>query len=255
MKQLNTIINIILLTSLFLSSCKVLSPTVMFQNTEETSTSKEIISNNAKIAPNDQLDIIVATNKGQSLLDLSMYMMDKSVSSTQVNSAKITYLVEPDSLVKIPTLGRIKLGGMTIREAEKELEQLLSENYKDPFVKILITNRKATIFFEEGTKGSIITLPEERMSLIEAIATSGGLTENSKSYKIKILRSNYGNWDVYTFNIRNVSQFSKANIYIEAGDIIYVDTRPRYLRKILNELQPYLVLISSGILVYTIFNK
>jgi polysaccharide export outer membrane protein len=164
-------------------------------------------------------------------------------------------MIRPDSIVKIPTVGELKLGGMQKDSAEMLLEQELAKYYQAPFVKITVTNRNVILFYDEGTVGKKITIPEGGLSLLEAFADAGGLTESSKSYKIKLIRGNNKNPEVYNFNIRNLEEFRKANFMLEANDIIYVDSRPRYAAKFIKEIQPYITLLTCVTMVYALFHK
>lgn len=241
----------IILSSLF--SCRSLTSSVMFETDNNFSyDSASAVNSSIIISPNDQLKILMTTNNGHILLEQT-FSTGTSGNINNTSRREITYLVEKDSLVKIPTVGRVKLGGKTIREAESFLEEMFSEDYQNPFVKIEITNRKAILFLEESTQGHIIQLPEENMTLIEAIAASGGLSANSKSYQIKLIRNSSGNPMVYKYNFRNIENFKQADLTLAANDIIYVESKPRYVSKLLSEIQPYLVLLTSGVLVYSIF--
>ncbi len=237
-----------------LSSCKVIRPTVMFktgksfQYTEFAEKPRVTV-----LQPFDQLDIIMSTNNGYLLLETESTEGRNYMSNRQNNS--VQYMIRPDSIVKIPTIGEIKLGGMTKDSAETILEQELSKYYQAPFVKITITNRNIILFFDEGTSGQKIAIPEGGLSLLEAIAEAGGLTESSKSYKIKLIRGNNKNPEVYNYNIRNLEDFKKANFMLEANDIVYVDSRPRYATKIIKEISPYLTLITCITMVYSIFGN
>ena len=106
----------------------------------------------------------------------------------------------------------------------------------------------------EGTKGQKIEIPESGLTLIEAFAEAGGLTESSKSYKIKLLRGNNKNPEVFNFNFRDLQEFKKANIMLEANDIVYVDSKPRYARKIAREISPYITLMALFTMILTLFN-
>lgn len=237
-----------------LSSCKVIRPTVMFktgksfQYTEFAEKPRVTV-----LQPFDQLDIIMSTNNGYLLLETESTEGRNYMSNRQNNN--VQYMIRPDSIVKIPTIGEIKLGGMTKDSAETILEQELSKYYQAPFVKITITNRNIILFFDEGTSGQKIAIPEGGLSLLEAIAEAGGLTESSKSYKIKLIRGNNKNPEVYNYNIRNLEDFKKANFMLEANDIVYVDSRPRYATKIIKEISPYLTLITCITMVYSIFGN
>ncbi|MDA3882575.1 MAG: polysaccharide biosynthesis/export family protein [Bacteroidales bacterium] len=236
------------------SSCKLLSPTVMFE-TEPDFQYKEF-DNTQKttiIQPYDQLQILMYTNNGSRLLESNQIGTTQSSNSSR-SSQSLTYMVRTDSTVKLPTLDLVKLGGMPKDSAEVFLEQELGKYYQNPFIKLYITNRNIIMFFNEGTDGLSINIPEEGITLLDAIAEAGGLTENSKAYKIKLIRGDNQNPKIFNFNIRSVDEFKKANFVLEANDIIYVDSRPQYINKVLREIQPYLVLASTSVLIFSIFN-
>lgn len=246
----------ITISSIIFFSCKTLSPSQMFDinsdysYSEFTLTPKDFI-----IKPYDKLEILLATNDGQTLLEQTFTTDPKGINQNQPPKENITYMVNEDSTVKIPTLGRYKLAGYTVRQAEDSLEAHFAKNFQNPFVKIKIVNRKVILFLDEGTNGKVISLPEESMTLLEAIASAGGLSKNSKAYKIRLIRGNNANPQIFNYNIRNLEEFRKADFNLVADDIIYVDSKPRYLSKIITEMQPYLVLITSAVLVYSIFSR
>jgi polysaccharide export outer membrane protein len=230
----------------------MLRPTVMFQTDKKFHYSE--FSDKPRVMvlqPFDQLEVIMSTNNGYLLLETDANESNRLYNNRQ--GEKITYMIRQDSIVKIPTVGEIKLGGMTKDSAETILEQELAKYYQAPFVKITVTNRNVILFFDEGTEGYKISIPEGGITLMEAIADAGGLTESSKSYKIKLIRGNNKNPEVYNFNIRSLEEFKKANFMLETNDIVYVDSRPKYATKFVKEISPYLTLITCITMVYSIF--
>lgn len=248
-------ITIILLCTLLasLTSCRILNSSTMF------STGKDFryldppkTASHNTIQPNDVLHITMQTNKGYNLLEANI---NSNANNRMSNYQQISYLVEKDSLVKLPTLGRIKIGGLTIREAEDMLEKKFSDDYKDPFVQIRITNKKVFIFLNQATRASTINLPQEDMSLIEALSNIGGLSKYSKSYKIRLLRGSQDNVQIYNYNFYSLESFKSANLTLQANDILYIETRARYIGKVVEEIQPYMILLSTGLLAYNTFQK
>jgi len=248
--------NILILLSTFyiLSSCKVLTSTDMFRT--DTKFAYDPVNNRIKeikIQPGDRLSIRMSTNEGLTLLESSIVEENKTI--RQNSGGGIDYLVDFDSTIKVPSMGRIKLAGYTIREAESFLENKFSENYQKPFVNLKITNRKLYMFFEQATSVKTITLSEQNMTLVDAIAEVGGIPQNSKSYTIKVIRGDRLNPKVFNFSIRTLSEFKSNNLLLEANDIVYVDSRPRYIFKSINEIQPYLMLFSTTILLFSFYNQ
>lgn len=197
-----------------------------------------------KIQPFDKLDVKVFYNNGVNLIESQSNSMQQN---------PIEYNVEYDGLVKLPSLGRIALAGLTIRQAEELLEGKYKEFMIDPFVKINVTNKRIIVFTNGASTGKVITLKNDNYTLIEALAESGGISDETKSYKIKLLRGDLNNPDIFLFNLKKVPNMKDFNFILQANDIIYVEARPRYASKILSEITPYLSLFSTALLIYSLF--
>ena len=256
----------------FLNSCKVMTSTDMFQTNPDYAFDPV----NAKIKdfiiqPGDQISIAMSTNNGIALFDPNPTGNNnqQNVGSTAVigsgsnignnslgnNNPISVYYIESDSTVKLPSVGRVKLGGMTLRQAETFMEELLSDDYQKPFVKMRITNRKVTLFYEQATHAQVIPITEEDLTIVDVLAKIGGVPVNSKAYNIKIVRGDRINPKVFNFSVRTISDFKRNNILLESNDIIYIASRPRYVNKTVNEMQPYFLLISTTILLVTFYNQ
>ena len=237
-----------ILIILLFASCKVINPSKMFKTekdfefSEFQASKKEYI-----IQPFDKLNLRIYTNDGFRLIDVQANA-GNNIQSRNV----ISYLVEYDGKVKVPTLGRIKISGLTIREAELLLEEKYSQYYKNPFVIINVTNRRIIVFSGGSSNGSVLPITNENFTLIEALAQAGGIENFSKSYKIKLIRGNLNDPQVFLFNVSDLKDMKKANFLLQANDIIYVETRPRYASKILIELAPYMSLLTTILLIASI---
>jgi polysaccharide biosynthesis/export protein len=239
------------------SSCKLLRPTEMltvedgYKYAEFKAPEKEY-----RIAPYDKLNLIVTTNEGFQLIGMGSGAQNSSVSN---QGTSLSFPVEYDGQIKLPILGRLNIAGLTIREAEKTLEEKYAKFYKEPFVIISISNRKVYVFKSGGTIASTVEITSDNFTLIDAVAKTGGLSENSKAYRIRLIRGDINNNpQVFLYNIYKLKDLQNVNILLEANDIIYIESRPRYVRKVLDEIAPYLSLISTVLLVVgytTIFNK
>jgi len=237
---------IIVGVSVLFAGCKVLNPSVMFETEKDYAYSdfeKEL--DEYIIKPFDKLDVRIYTNDGHQLVD-----MESSMSSNRGQRSATPYLVEYDGLVKVPTLGRIKISGLTIKGAEELLEDKYSQYYQKPFVLVNVTNRRVVVFNSGSTSGTVLSIENERFTLIEALAQSGGIDDFSKSYRIKLLRGNLDNPEIYMYNVRTIEEMKKANMVLQANDIIYVEKRPRYTSRVLNEIMPYVSLLNTFVLVY-----
>jgi polysaccharide export outer membrane protein len=239
------------------NSCRTLRPSEMFQTDETTTVSAfESSKNEYVIKPYDKISLRVVSNVGESFFGTGNMSEGSSSSSYQRNQSGFEFPVEFDGMVKVPILGRIQISGMTVRQAEEFLEVEYAQYFVDPFVLVQITNRKVMIFMDSGTKANIVAMPSENLTLIEAIAEVGGISDISRSYKIKLIRGDLTkNPEVYYWSISNLSDLKDSNIFLEANDIIYIDTKPQYVLRVLKEASPYLTLVTTLVTVYGVFFK
>ncbi len=235
----------------YATSCKIIRPTEMLiEGPDYPISDFEPSKVEYEIQPYDILSLRVTSNVGESFFAVGGATGD----SYQRNRSGFAFPVEFDGLVKIPILGRINVKGLTIREAEKLFEEKFSEYFIDPFVIVSVTNRQVIIFKNSATNASILGLTSDRFTLIEAIARTGGLSEISKSHKIKLIRGDLtDNPKVYYWNIRTLDDLRGSNILLEANDIIYVDSRPQYVNRVLREVSPYLTAVTTILTIYGIF--
>ena len=105
--------------------------------------------------------------------------------------------------------------------------------------------------------GSVIPLTEENTSLIEALASAGGVSANGKAYKIKIIRNLRGGIDpeVYEIDLSTMAGLADADMIMQANDIIYVEPRLNLTTDILREIGPYMALISNTLIIIGYINS
>ena len=99
------------------------------------------------------------------------------------------YQVDGLGIVSVPLVGQIKVAGMTLRQAEDLLIVALSNGYLvDPSVAIEIAEfRPFYIMGEVRRPGSYNYI--DGMSILNAIAVSGGYTYRANTKRIEVIRS------------------------------------------------------------------
>ena len=85
------------------------------------------------------------------------------------------YPVDSDGTFTFPLIGRVKAGGLTLRELEAELKRLLKEGFfKDPQLSVGVETYKSQKIHIVGEVRNPGTYPlTGDMSLIEAVARAG----------------------------------------------------------------------------------
>ena len=247
MKKFLGIILIGLLVFL-MPSCRVLYPNLMFQQKQYQYfelAQKQI--DQYVIQPGDEMTLKVYARDGFRLIDVigsSNIAGVNGTSSVFVASQGLTYLVDNEGFVRLPVVGEIFVKGYT----EKELNRILAERFSglfvDPFVTVKIENRRAFVF--KGSTGGVISLNNGPTNLLEVIAKSGGMAGNSKAFKIKVIRGDLKNPQVFLIDLSTLEGMRKADLIVQSNDIIYIEEKRQSIAaQILSEVSPYLAFVTT----------
>ena len=148
------------------------------------------------------------------------------------------YTVETDGSFTFPLVGRVKAGGLTLRQFEAELKKKLADGYfKNPQVSVAVESYRSQRIFIVGEVRSPGTYPlTGDMTLIEAIARAGSTTP-SASLEAIIVRAPAGKQahgptlpsqkadasETQRVNLRDLQSGALSkNIALRDGDTIFV---------------------------------
>ena len=155
-------------------------------------------------------------------------------------------MIEKDSTVTIPQIGSLKLGGLSIDDAEDSIRDKLKETIINPLVELKVLNSEITILGEAVKPGKYI-LEKDINTLVEMLGSCEGMTSFAKKTHIQIIRNNIS----YRVDLTKMNQFQLSNIIVKSKDIIYI---PAVKMKRLHERAPTLIpfatlLTSVGVLI------
>lgn len=145
------------------------------------------------------------------------------------------YPVDADGTFTFPLIGRVKAGGLTLRELEAELKRLLKDGFfKDPQLAVGVEEYRSQKVHIVGEVRNAGTYPlTGEMTLIEAIARAGS-TLPTASGDALIVRSkgrvasgpvlpNTDNTEVTTVDIKALQSGALGqNVSLRDGDTIFV---------------------------------
>lgn len=242
--------------SLFsLNSCQSLNSSIMLRADKEYPYEPlkldSAFSSEYRIAPDDVIELRLFANDGFKMVDLIT-----SASNTQGVLVRqgFEYVVDSKGYAKLPILGAVYLDSMTIREAEKHLEERYSEYYVKPFVILRVVNRRVIIFPGDPGDAKVISLANGNTTVFEVIASAGGISANGKANNIKLIRQSEDPTKphVYKLDLSRIENVQQGNIVMQSNDIIYVEPRRRLASRTLQEVTPVLSLLSAVFTIYAI---
>ncbi|MBF0344598.1 MAG: polysaccharide export protein [Nitrospirae bacterium] len=168
---------------------------------------------------------------------------------TDLSLSSVT--LRPDGSFSFPLVGQVQAKGLSVKELEQKMEESLAQYIVKPQVIInaqKITSHKMYVLGEVSRPGMILV--EDDLTLIQAIAQSGGVTQDAKASGIVLLRKG----KVYTLNLTGVLKgISGDNIRLKSGDILYVPPSSladagRFISDI-SRLLGFVISVESGIIL------
>ena len=208
------------------------------------------------IHPNDRLDIKVSCKNPELAVPFNAQVGAYQVSPDgSVKSAGVDvtagYRVDADGNIVFPVLGKINVGGKTLKEVSETIETMIEEgNYiKSPEVTIEFLNFKYTVLGAVNGKGTY-TVDGDRVTIIEAIAKAGDLAKNARLDRVAVIRMVDGKQEIYYNDIRTAEIFKSPTYFLQQNDIVYVE--PKYKERNENAWQTATFIVSLGSLASTI---
>lgn len=256
-----------LAVSFFLGSCTV-NKDLLFKTPKDYTFASEpdSLGPSAKLAPNNFITMNFFTGNGYMLVEMGLGGGSMLGAGSQVQGGQqqmmmmrgggMQYLIDRDGTAKMPVLGRVKLEGLTIREAEVYLESLYSQYYNEPYIILNVQNNRAIVSPGAGGTAQVITLMNNNTTLMEALAMVGGINERGVASKIKLIRLNEETKEreIFLVDLSTVDGIHRADLIVQPNDIIYVEPLPLIARELVQEVTPIITLISTTVLLLAILN-
>jgi len=248
----------LLAVSVVIFSCKTPTDIVYFQNTENL----EKIASTNTFTPvfkvDDVIGILVSATDMDAARPFNLVQGtssgDTSSGITGTEVSEPTYLIGEDGNIDFPVLGKLKVAGLTRIQVKSLIKEKLKIYINDPIVNVRLKNFKITVIGEVNSPGSY-TIPNERITIIEALGLAGDMTIMGKRKDITVIRENEGVNTYYKVDLTSKTIFKSPVYYLAQNDVLYVEpneTRVRSSRKNPNVLGIAISIIGVGLSVLSI---
>lgn len=205
-----------------------------------------------KIQKNDLLSISVYSASTNLTADIP-YNLPEAAASTG-------FLVDANGNIEYPRLGTIHAEGLTKLQLAEEIKKKLTqpvELLRNPSVIIRFLNYKITVLGQVGREG-LVTLPGERLTILEAIGLAGGITDYGKKDDVKIRRERDGKIEIGTVDLSSDSLFYSPYYNLVQNDVIIVQPTKQKVKMTDQGLAQQrigiaLSIITTAAIIYNIF--
>ena len=149
-----------------------------------------------------------------------------SINLTDTDDLDNTYLIDQEGMIDLPFIGKVKLDGLTLNQAQNILIDIVKDFYKNSDLQIKIEDFNSSKVYIVGAvrNQKTIKLDQKPIKLIEAaIEANFNPSAADKLFGTKgfLRRDN----EVYKINLANAFSGTdeKENFYLKKDDVIFID--------------------------------
>lgn len=246
-----------------LASCVPNKRIVYLQDTNETAdTLYQTYPNNYKLQNGDIVGIEVKMATDNPILQ---NIFDEPPRNFNMNSGSSGggdffylngYTLDDSGYISLPVVGRINLSGMTIFEANNRVQTVFDQYLSNSYITVRFGGLRYAVMGEVRRPGKYVTL-QNRMTIFEALANAGDLTELAKRDKVTIIRQYPEGSRIHEINLLDEQIIRSPYYYIQPNDLIYI--QPLKIRALgtgtnaLQSVTAIATILSATILAITLF--
>lgn len=148
--------------------------------------------------------------------------MQPMVTTATPLPAQSGYLVDDSGTIELPVLGKIAVVGQTTTQVKDRLREALKEHLKEPTVNIRNLNFRISVM-GEVMRPSLFTIPNEQITLLEALSLSGDVTIYGRRENVLIIREENGKRTFARVDLTRRDLFASPYYYLHPSDVVYVE--------------------------------
>jgi polysaccharide export outer membrane protein len=220
------------------------------------------LSNTSKLFPNKKFEYRIQVNDVLSIRVLGLddansrlFNVEAVGTSLSLNDASLYvngFSVDKTGNVQLPTIGKVKMQGLTVGEAQDQLQRKINEYFANATVILKLVSFRVSVLGAVERPGTYFVY-NNQITLLEALAQAGGPTELGDKRHVTLMRqSDQGTQALYV-DLANTDVLSSEYYYLLPNDVVYVPAlgaRPQRLN--LDLLTILFSAISAAAVVITV---
>jgi polysaccharide export outer membrane protein len=214
-----------LLSLVAFSSCVSTKKSIYFPEAVDGKITSQTSVPESNIVKNDILSIVVSSPNPEATSMFNQQVSGNFNQSLTTDMASNTgYLVNSQGFIQFPILGNIKAEGLTKTKLEETIATTLLDKglLRDPVVSIRFLNFRVTVLGEVN-KPSVVTMPNEKLSLLEALGLAGDITIYGNRQNVLVVREENQQKVIKRLNLNSSEIFTSPYYYLKSNDIVYVE--------------------------------
>ena len=131
------------------------------------------------------------------------------------------YSVDDSGYLELPVLGKIPLVGLTVLQAQNRVQKEVDRYFTEAFVKISLGGIRFSVMGEVLRPGKYAVM-QNRLSLLEAVATAGDLKPDANRRRVQLIRQYPGGSRVVVLDLTDQDLLKSPYYFVRPNDVIYV---------------------------------
>lgn len=237
---------------LFLAGCVSQRTLPYLQGGAYSSTAPTAVENAPQvyhIQPSDVLSIRVQSVEPKLVENFNTYD-SRTVMSGDPGTLYLTgYSVDGNGNINLPTVGTVKVQGLTIEQAQAQVQQRVVQYVRDANVLVKLLSFKVTVLGEVRNPGRYFVY-NAQCTVLEGLGLAGDLTEFGSRQNVKLIRQTAKGSEVVLLNLTDPQLLRSPYFYLLPNDALYVEPmKARAARGNANNLALVFAGISAVVLV------
>lgn len=226
-KLKNLALYFLVLSIILCQSCVNTKKVAYFQdlNTEKSALGSKAVFAEPGIQPDDILSIAIFTidpETSAAVNQVGTQTLSGVSSSTGQQQTTGGFLVDKNGEIELAMIGKIKLLGLTTFKARDLIRERAEQYYKNPSVQVRYANFKVTVLGEVARPASY-TLPNEKVTVLDALGLAGDLTIYGKRENVLLIREVDDKKEYTRLNLNSSELFNSPYYYLRQNDVLYVE--------------------------------
>ncbi len=211
--------------ALHLSSCVNTRKATYFNDVGEEGFNRQVENLDPVLNANDILSISVSSLSPEAaeIFNVSNLTATQTSSSEGKTTQASGYLIDQEGYIRFPFLGRIEAAGLTKKSLREKITQELTDRklLLEPIVDVRYLNFKVSVLGEVRDP-SVLTIPSEKVTLLEALGLAGDMTIYAKRDNVLLIREEGQITKTHRLDLTTDAIFTSPYYYLKSNDIIYV---------------------------------
>ncbi|MBZ0206880.1 MAG: polysaccharide export protein [Flavobacteriales bacterium] len=189
------------------------------------------LSNTSKLFPNRKFEYRIQVNDVLSIRVLGLddanarlFNVEATNSSLSLNDAALYvngFSVDKSGNVQLPSVGKVRMQGLTVGEAQELLQRKINEYFANATVILKLVSFRVSVLGAVERPGTYFVY-NNQITLLEALAQAGGPSEMGDKQHVTLMRQSDQGTQALYLNLGKTEVLSSEYYYLLPNDVVYV---------------------------------